>query len=481
MGAKVISITENSKELQRLHRTFQAQKRAFEHNPNPSYEVRKDALLRLKRAVLDNQERLLEALNDDYSSRSRDESMLAEFMPVIQGINYTLEHLKDWMKSHRRKVGLLFLGARNSIHYRPLGVVGIISPWNYPINLSLGPLIAALAAGNRAMIKVSEFTPRTSEVLKDILANTFTDDLVSVITGEADVAEEFTKLPFDHLLFTGSTMIGKRVMKAAAENLTPVTLELGGKSPAIIGDDMPINDAAERIAFGKAFNAGQTCIAPDYVLCPRDKMDAFVDSFKAKFASMYPTLKDNPDFTAIINDRQLKRIRGYLDDAIQKGARVIEVNPANEDFSRGTRKMPIHLVMDATPDMTILQEEIFGPLLPIVPYDSLDDAIKYVNSRPRPLAMYYFGYQKAQQKTMLEKVHAGGVCINDTLMHFAQDDMPFGGVGESGMGHYHGKEGFITFSNAKGVHAKGRIHSGKIVFPPHGTIIHQIVYKLFVS
>jgi coniferyl-aldehyde dehydrogenase len=481
MVAEIITITESKKEFQRLKRTFEAQKRAFTHNPNPSYEFRRDTLIRLKKALLNNQERIIEAINEDYSSRSKDESMLAEFMPVIQSINYTLKHLKEWMRPVKKKVGMLFLFSQNYVLYRPLGVVGIISPWNYPVNLSFGPLVAALASGNRAMIKVSEFTPRTSAVLKEIIANTFTDDLVSIITGGADIAEEFTRLRFDHLLFTGSTAVGKLVMKAAAQNLTPVTLELGGKSPAIIGEDMPIVDAAERIAFGKAFNAGQTCIAPDYVLCPRDMIDAFIDNFKAKFASMYPTLKDNPDFTAIINERHMTRVQGYIDDARNKGARIIEINPANEDFSRGTRKMPVHLILDATPDMTVLQEEIFGPLLPIIPYDKLDDAITYVNERPRPLAMYYFGFRKPPQRYILEKVHAGGVCINDTLMHFAQDDMPFGGVGESGMGHYHGKEGFITFSNAKGVHSKQRLHSGKIVFPPHGTLIHQIVYKLFVS
>ena len=481
MVAEVVTITQGKKELQRLQRTFEAQKKAFTHNPNPSYEFRRDTLLRLKKALLSNQERIIEAINEDYSSRSKDESMLAEFMPVIQSINYTLKHLKEWMKPVKKKVGLLFLFSQNYVLYRPLGVVGIISPWNYPVNLSLGPLVAALASGNRAMIKVSEFTPRTSAALREIIAKTFTDDLVSVIVGEADIAEKFTQLKFDHLLFTGSTTVGKLVMKAAAQNLTPVTLELGGKSPAIIGEDMPITDAAERIAFGKAFNAGQTCIAPDYVLCPHDKTGAFIDSFKAKFAKMYPTLKDNPDYTAIINQRQTARIKSFIDDARNKGAGVIEVNPANEDFSRGTRKMPVHLILNATPDMAVLQDEIFGPLLPIVPYDCLDEAISYVNERPRPLAMYYFGFKKRPQKYVLEKVHAGGVCINDTLMHFAQDDMPFGGVGESGMGHYHGKEGFITFSNAKGVHSKQRLHSGKIVFPPHGTLAHQIVYKLFVS
>ncbi|AZZ90435.1 aldehyde dehydrogenase family protein [Hahella sp. KA22] len=480
MAADVLTITTSKKEIQHLHRAFQAQKRAFDHAPNPSYEVRRDTLIRLKKALLNNQEALLDAINEDFSSRSRDETLLAEFMPAIQGINYTLKHLKSWMKPSRRQVGLLFFGSENSVHYQALGVVGIIVPWNYPLNLAVGPLITALAAGNRAMIKMSEYTPRTSQVFQDLMANTFSEDLVSVIVGEADVAAEFSRQPFDHLIFTGSTAVGRMVMRAAAENLTPVTLELGGKSPAVISKNIPITDAAERIAFGKAFNAGQTCIAPDYVLCPEDKIEPFIDAFREKFRKLYASLKDNPDYTAIINDRQLKRLNGYLKDAQDKGATLIEMNPANEDFSRGARKLPLTLIINATPEMKVLQEEIFGPLLPIVPYHSIDDAIRYINNRPRPLALYYFGYKKSEQKHLLERTHAGGVCINDTLVHFAQDDLPFGGIGESGMGHYHGKEGFLNFSNHKAVHTKQRFHSGKIIFPPHGTLLHQLVYKLFL-
>jgi len=481
MAAKVITITEGRKEFQRLTSTFGSQKKAFKHNPNPSFEFRRDTLVRLKKALLNNQERLIDAVAEDYSSRSKDETMLAEIMPVIQSINYTLKHLREWMRPDKKKVGLLFLFSRNYVLHRPLGVVGIISPWNYPIILALGPLVAALAAGNRAMLKVSEFTPRTSAVLQEIITNTFTNDLVSVIVGDANIAQQFSKLPFDHLLFTGSSKIGRLVMQAAAQNLTPVTLELGGKSPAIINDDIPIDVAAERIAFGKAFNAGQTCLAPDYVLCPRDKVRAFVDSFRASFFKMYPTLKDNPDYSAIINDRHLKRLQALVEDAKHKGARIFEVNPANEDFTRGTRKLPVQIVINCSPAMTILQEEIFGPLLPVIPYNNLDEAIAFVNERPRPLAMYYFGFKKIPQKYILGKIHAGGVCINDTLMHFAQNDMPFGGLGESGMGHYHGKEGFNTFSHAKAVHAKQRLHTSKLIFPPHGTLLHQMVYKLFIN
>ena len=480
MVADVLKITESKKEIQHLSRAFKSQQKAFQHNTMPSLETRKEALLRLKRALLENQERFIESINADFSSRSRDETLLAEFMPAIQGINYALQNLKTWMKPSVRHASILFRPADNRIVYQPKGVVGVIVPWNYPLNLAVGPLTAALAAGNRVMIKMSEYTPKTSRLFQEMIANTFTEDLVCVINGEADVAAEFTRLPFNHLLFTGSTTVGKLVMKAAAENLTPVTLELGGKSPAIVSEDVPLKDAAERIAFGKAFNAGQTCIAPDYVLCPQNRLDAFVDEFRAQFQKLYPSLKDNPDYTAIINDRQLQRLRSYLSDAEAKGATIIPMNPANEDFSRGTRKLPLHLVLGATADMKVMQDEIFGPILPIIPYGTEDEAIRFINNRPSPLALYYFGYQKRAQKRILEKTHAGGVCVNDTLVHFAQDDMPFGGVGESGMGHYHGEEGFHAFSHAKSVHTKGRFNSGKMIFPPHGTVLHQLVYKLFI-
>lgn len=480
MVADVLRITESKKEIQHLGRAFRAQQKAFEHHPMPSLETRRETLLRLKKALLAYQERFIESINEDFSSRSRDETLLAEFMPALQAINYTLKHLANWMKPSVRQTHLLFMPGNNRIIYQPKGVVGIIVPWNYPLNLAVGPLVAALGAGNRAMIKMSEFTPRTSRLFQEMIANTFAEDLVTVVTGEADVATEFSRLPFDHLLFTGSTTVGRLVMKSAAENLTPVTLELGGKSPAIVSEDVPLKDAAERIAFGKSFNAGQTCIAPDYVLCPQNRLDAFVDEFRKQFQHLYPSVKDNPDFTAIINDRQYQRLKSYVSDAEAKGATVIVLNPANEDFSRGTRKMPVHLILGATPEMKVMQEEIFGPLLPIVPYKSEDDAVRFINARPRPLALYYFGYRKSAQKRILEKTHAGGVCVNDTLVHFAQDDMPFGGVGESGMGHYHGKEGFHTFSHAKSVHSKGRLNSGKMIFPPHGTILHQLVYKLFI-
>ena len=480
MVTNVVQLTESKKHIQHLNRAFDDQKDAFRKNPMPTLEQRKDHLKTLKSILLKNQDRFIAAINKDFSSRSEDETLLAEIMPAIQGINYALKNLSKWMKPSKRHVSLVFQPASNRVNYQPLGVVGVIVPWNYPLFLAVGPLTGALAAGNRVMIKMSEYTPETSQLFKEIIESVFPENLVSVTTGDADVAIEFSKKPWGHLLFTGSTAVGRHVMRAAAENLTPVTLELGGKSPAIISADVPMSDAAERIAFGKAFNVGQTCVAPDYVLCPSDRVEQFVESFKARFATMYPTLKENNDFSSIIDERQRERLKHYLDDAINKGATVIEVNPANEDFKNGTRKLPIHLVLNANDKMLVMQEEIFGPILPVIAYNQIDEAIDYINERPHPLALYYFGYDKNAQEHILEHTHSGGVCINDTLMHVAQDDMPFGGVGTSGMGHYHGEEGFRTFSNAKGVFAKQRINSGKAIHPPHGTVLHKASYSLLI-
>ncbi|SFL85913.1 coniferyl aldehyde dehydrogenase [Marinobacter zhejiangensis] len=480
MASTVIELTESKKHIQRIGQIFTAQRTAFRKNPMPSLTERLENLKRLKRTLLVNQDRLLDAIYQDFSCRSRDETLIAEIMPSVQGINYVTKHLAGWMKPSNRHVSVLFQPASNQVHYQPKGVVGIIVPWNYPLFLAVGPLVAALAAGNRAMIKMSEFTPHTSALFRELMADTFPEDLVSVVLGEADVAANFTNRPFDHLLFTGSTSVGRLVMKAASENLTPVTLELGGKSPAIISSDVPMADAAQRLAFGKAFNVGQTCVAPDYVLCPADRLQSFVDEFRSQLSTMYPTIRDNDDYTAIINERQYQRLQGYLDDAREKGARLIEINPAGENLSDGTRKLPVTLVLDTTPEMKLMQDEIFGPILPVLTYDSLDEAIHYINERPRPLALYYFGYDKGLQKKVIEQTHSGGMCINDALMHVAQDDLPFGGVGDSGMGHYHGKEGFLTFSHHRSIFAKQRFNSGKAVYAPHGTAIHKLVYRLFI-
>ena len=369
----------------------------------------------------------------------------------------------------------MFQPASAKVVYQPVGVVGVIVPWNYPLYLAMGPLIGALAAGNRVMLKLSEYTPATGRLLKDLLGRIFPEDMVAVVLGDAEVAMGFSGLAFDHLLFTGSTHVGKQVMRAAADNLTPVTLELGGKSPAIVSAGVPLKDAARRIAWGKTLNAGQTCIAPDYVLVPHERVDGFIEAYRQAVLDFYPTLADNPDYTAIISERQLARLEHLQTDACEKGARLMPL------YAQGQgRRMPHALLLDVNDQMQVMQDEIFGPLLPVVAYSTLDEALAYINSRPRPLALYYFGYNKAEQQRVLQDTHSGGVCINDTLLHVAIDDLPFGGIGQSGMGRYHGHEGFLTFSHAKGVLSKQRWNSSLAIYPPYGRSLVRLIQKLFI-
>ncbi|WP_447588343.1 coniferyl aldehyde dehydrogenase [Aquipseudomonas campi] len=468
-------LQQNQQHILGLEPLLATQRAAFRSNPMPAAEQRIAWLKALRELILSEKQTLVAAVSSDFSNRSADETLLAEIMPSLHGIDYATKRIKKWMKPSRRSVGAAFQPASARVVYQPLGVVGIIVPWNYPLYLAFGPLIGALAAGNRAMIKMSESTPATSQRVKDLLARIFPEDLVSVVLGEADVGQAFSRLPFDHLLFTGATSIGRHVMRAAADNLTPVTLELGGKSPAIVSADVPMGDAAERIAFGKTMNAGQTCVAPDYVLVPAARVDEFVEAYRSTVQRFYPSLTDNPDYTAIVNERQLNRLQGYLDDAQSKGATLLPLYPQNQD-----RRLAQTLVLNTSDDMKLMQEEIFGPLLPVIPYQRLEDAFTYINDRPRPLALYYFGYDKAEQQRVLHETHSGGVCINDTLLHVAQDDMPFGGVGPSGMGHYHGHEGFLTFSKAKGVFIKQRFNAAKFIYPPYGTGIQKLIHKLFI-
>nr|WP_288355280.1 coniferyl aldehyde dehydrogenase [uncultured Pseudomonas sp.] len=458
-----------------LQQCFQAQREAFMANPMPSADQRIAWLDSLKARLLADQDALIRCISEDFGNRSADETLLAEMLPTVQGIRYTRKRLRRWMKASRRHVGLAFMPASAQVIYQPLGVVGIIVPWNYPLFLAIAPLVGALAAGNRVMLKLSEATPQTSQHLKELLASIFPEDLVSVALGKAEIGMAFAKLPFDHLLFTGATSIGRHVMRAAADNLTPVTLELGGKSPAIISADVPLEHAAERIAFGKTLNAGQTCVAPDYVLVPRQRVNGFVDAYRRVMQRFYPQIEGNPDYTSIINTRQQQRLQGYLDDARHKGAEVIALTAEATE-----RRMPQTLLLNVDDSMLVMQDEIFGPLLPVVPYDRLDDALAYIAARPRPLAIYYFGYDRGEQQHVLHHSHSGGVCLNDTLMHVAQDDMPFGGIGASGMGHYHGHEGFLTFSKAKGVLIKQRLNLARLIYPPYGKALQKLVYKLFI-
>lgn len=459
---KVIEINQSSSALRAA---LARQRAAFDAAPAPSWKERVNRLERLHKAVLDYKDRLIAAVDQDFNGRAEAETVMTELLPVLEGIRYNKKNLRKWMKPSGRHTPLMLFGAQTKVHYQPLGVVGIVVPWNFPIFLGLSPLVGAFAAGNRAMIKASEFAPKTGQVLESMMRAYFSEEEVVIFNGDVDVATEFTRLPFDHLVFTGSTQVGRIVMRAAADNLTPVTLELGGKSPAIIHDSFPLEEAAKRIAFGKGLNAGQVCVSPDYVLVPRGKVNAFANAFVHAFSKHYPTMKHNPDYTSIITDRQRDRLLDNIHDAETKGARVVAINPGREDFT-DTRKLPMHLVLNALDDMRVMQEEIFGPILPIVPYDTLEDAIAFVNGRDRPLALYYFDWNQARAERMLNATHSGGVCINEVMTQTVVDDMPFGGVGPSGMGHYHGHEGFLNFSKAKGVVRKGRFDASALIAAP---------------
>ena len=480
MVADVQALHGDSAEIARMKQLFQQQRDAFSAAPYPSAEQRLQHLDQLKALLVENADAICAAITSDFGNRSADETRMLEIITSLEGIKYQRRHLRQWMKPEKRAIGAMQFPARAWVTYQPLGVVGVIVPWNYPLFLATGPLMAALAAGNRVMIKMSEFTPAMGQLFQELLAKYFPENQIAVVNGEADVAAAFSSLPFDHLLFTGSTNVGRHVMRAAAENLTPVTLELGGKSPCIISENFPMRDAASRLAYGKCFNAGQTCVATDYILCPESRVDELIASLTDMVSEMYPTIRDNGDYTSIINDRQYQRLQSLLEDAREKGARIIEINPANEDTS-ATRKIPLTLVLDIRDDMRIAQEEIFGPLMPVIPYKGLDQALAYVNARPRPLALYYFDYNDANCQRVLEQTHAGGVSLNDTISHVGVDDLGFGGVGPSGMGRYHGKEGFLVFSNPKGVLRKGRLNFIVAALPPFGRGIHNLIYKLFIK
>lgn len=480
MVAEARTLNQDAAIITAMQSVFDKQQHAFSKAPYPSAEDRIASLQKLKDMILNNADALCDAVSEDFGNRSSAETKLAEIVGSLEGIKYYQRNVKKWMKPVKRKVGIAQWPGSAYVVYQPVGVAGVIVPWNYPIYLATGPIMCALAAGNRVMVKMSEFTPRLGELLAKLVADTFPAEQVSIFNGEVQAAQAFSSLPFNHLLFTGSSAVGKHIMRAAADNLTPVTLELGGKSPCIIGEEFAMQDAIERISFGKCMNAGQTCVAPDYVLCPEDRVDEFVSTWQKQIASMYPSIRDNPDLTSVINDRQFQRLQGYLAEAKDKGATVIAVNPKQESLE-GTRKMPFTLVLNATDDMKIMHDEIFGPIMLVVPYKTLDDAIGYINSRQRPLALYYLDWNKANTARILQETHSGGVSLNDTLFHVAVDDIPFGGIGNSGMGHYHGYEGFLTFSHAKGIYRKGRFNATKNMFPPYGGKLQDFVLKFLMK
>jgi coniferyl-aldehyde dehydrogenase len=463
---------------QALADTFSQQKEYFANNTYPSYQNRISDLNKLKTILIDNQDAFIDAMSQDFGHRSADDSKIGDILTTVMGINYAIKKLKGWMKPEKKHIGILFQPAKGEVIFQPKGVVGIIAPWNYPVFLAFGPLTTALAAGNTAMIKMSEYTPRTNVLLAKLVANNFPIKKVAIVCGEADMAAEFSSVAFDHIFFTGSTGVGKLVMKAAAENLVPVTLELGGKSPTIIDDDIDIKTAVSRLILGKTLNSGQTCVAPDYLFCPEHKIKELTQTFKDYYQNMYPNTQKNVDCTSIINDVQKARIDSLLTDAKAKGAHI---TPLSSGCNNGSsRKIPLTLLTNVNDDMTVMQQEIFGPLLPVIGYKNIDEAIAYINNKPRPLALYICSFNKKFQQQILLNTHAGGVCINDAAFHVANDDLPFGGIGASGMGQYHGSEGFKTFSHGKTVLTRGRINFGTLLFPPFGNAIHQLVYNLFI-
>lgn len=461
-----------------LAQKLTVQRSDYQRHPAPELSLRIQKLKQLKQALMTHQDAIIHALAQDYGHRSKDDTLISDILPCINNINYTLKRLKKWMKPESRHAGLLLAPAKIKVQYQPLGVIGIIVPWNFPVMLSIGPLITALAAGNRVMLKLSEFTPATNQALTAMLESIYSPEWVTIIEGEADVAAAFSALPFDHLLFTGSTRVGKHVMAAAAQNLTPVTLELGGKSPVIIAEDMPIATAVERLIYGKCLNAGQICVSPDYVLCPEHQVAAFVEEYKRQFQRMYRgDLNHNADYSAVINQSQFQRLLDTLADAKQQGANITSAN--DQGIDPQSRKIPTQLITNTTDQMLVMQQEIFGPLLPIIGYQSLTQAIDYVNQRPRPLALYLMSFDAEITEQVLQQTHSGGVCVNETLFHVAADDAPFGGIGASGMGHYHGKEGFQTFSHAKTILSRGKLNTGKLVHPPYGWM-QKLLIKFFM-
>jgi acyl-CoA reductase-like NAD-dependent aldehyde dehydrogenase len=452
----------------RLEPVLDKLRSAYLRHGAPSCSERREHLKRLGQAVLARQESLIAAVSADFGQRSRTEFLLAEVYTVLAAIRHARRHLRGWMRERRVPMAMDFWPARARLRTQPLGVVGIIGPWNYPVLLCLSPLVAALAAGNRVLLKPSELTPRTSSELAALLGGAFPPDQVAVVQGGAEAGAAVAALPLDHLLYTGSTAVGRQVLRAAAENLTPVTLEMGGKSPAIIGPDARLDAAAASILYGKLFNAGQTCIAPDYVLLPEANKDEFVRLARAAAARMYPRFAGNPDYTAIVNRRHWERLLGYLEECRVKGAEVVPLWTAPDGPDAARRILPPSLLIQPGDALAVAREEIFGPLLVVYTYRRLEDAVTFVNARPRPLALYYYGECRADRELILGRIVAGGVTVNDSLLHFVAEGLPFGGIGASGMGAYHGIHGFETFSKKQPIVLQPRFNFTGLLRPPYG-------------
>lgn len=463
--------------IQEMHRVLELQKSLNIKEGAPDINLRKDRLDRVVAMVKKYDKKIIETVNHDFGNRDPMMSAATEVASVIGPMEHAKKNLKKWMKTEKRKAAiaplgsaLSLLGARAEVRYQPKGVVGAISPWNFPMNLALAPLAGIIAAGNRIMHKPSELTPATSDLLKLMIEEYFSEEEMAVFVGDAEVGAAFSGLAFDHLIFTGGTSIAKHVMKAASENLVPLTLELGGKSPVVVGKSAKIKDTAQRVMQGKTMNAGQICLAPDYALVPEEKVDEFVKATVEVTSEMYPEMKDNDDFTSIINQKHFDRIQSYLTDAKEKGAELVEINPSNEDFSQQPHhKIPPTLVLNPSEDMKIMQEEIFGPVLPVKTYSNVSEPVDYINSKDRPLGLYYFGNDNNEKEFVLENTTSGGVTVNDVISHIQMEDLPFGGVGPSGMGSYHGYDGFKEFSHAKAVYKQTGLNLMKLagLVPPY--------------
>ncbi|HYP69413.1 MAG TPA: coniferyl aldehyde dehydrogenase, partial [Variovorax sp.] len=462
----------------RMARLFEAQQAAFSADPSPSAAERRRRLKALKAQVSRYQDLLAHAMSQDFGHRSHAESKMLDLLGSALEAQHAISHVARWMKPSRRSTEWLFLTNSVRVHYQPKGVVGVIVPWNFPVYLAFGPLVAALAAGNRVMIKMPEVTPATNAVLKTMLAEVFDENLVALVGEELADPNLFTSQPFNHIVFTGSPAVGRIVMRTASENLTPVTLELGGKSPALVTRNYPVADAARRITHGKSTNSGQICVSPDYALVPRERVDEFIAGVRRTFEQFYAgKTEGNPDYTAVVNERQLQRMNAVLDDARAKGAHIESCGP----MPKGGRQMPLQIVTGMREDMRILSEELFGPILPVVPYDREEDALAFINARPRPLALYCFSHDSAERERLLRHTHSGGVAINDWGWQVVNHDAPFGGVGNSGMGNYHGVEGFRELSHARTVFKRQRFFPVDLFYPPYGNFVQQLALRVFLG
>lgn len=471
----------NDSAVSKLRAALDAQREDYLREGAVSAATRRDRLDRGIDVLLKYQSKLVDALNTDFSCRSRQVTLLTDVASSLTPLKHARKYLHKWMKPQRKSSSFPFnlLGGRSRIDYQPLGVVGVISPWNFPVNLTFGPLAGILGAGNRAMIKPSEFTPATSEIMREMVTTAWDPKEVAIFTGGPDVGQAFSALPFDHLLFTGATSVARHIMAAAAQNLVPVTLELGGKSPVILSRTANIKRSIERVMLGKTLNAGQICLAPDYIMVPEEMLESVINEAQSVTRAMYPSILNNTEYTAIINNRHFQRLSNYVKQAEEQGVRTVVINPAGEDLAalQERRKLPPVLIVNPPENIQVMEEEIFGPLLPIRSYKIFEETIDYVNAHPRPLAVYYFGEDKQEEQAVLSRTTSGGACINDVIMHIMQEELPFGGVGPSGMGAYHGEHGFRTFSHAKSVYRQTRLNIGKLggMLPPYGKATEQTI------